>query len=268
MGTWTKRRTLFALLSLAVVCLSSIAFWAGGRREISLEGTFQSGFETSAFFPGGDCSRTPFWFNFPNENVYDINARVLALGFPEALHVKLIGNVSRLGSYGHLGGFRREVWPVKVISVDPAPPCWPGSQRPDHFTSPDGNIVALIRYTKTSETTTESRTEFRTQDGPVFAARNYGSEDGKHGYGITRAAWTPDSQFFVYRLESSADPESRHTPVHFFSRRDNKIVELDQVLGDAITNTQFLVSAPDRLTVDLWSSKQTRTVSLGNLPKP
>jgi hypothetical protein len=268
MRTWTKRKTLIALLSIAVVCFSFLAFWAGGHREVRLEGTVQSGFETSAFFPDGDCSKKPFWFNWPAERQYDMNARILALGFPEALHVKLIGNVSRLGSNGHLGGYPREVWPVKVISVDPAPPCWPGAPRPENLISPDRNIIALIRYPNPSGTATESRIEFRTQDGRVFAARNYDSADGKHGYWITRAAWTPDSQFFVYRLESSGDHESRHTPVHFFSRRDNKIMELDQILGDAITNTQFLVSAPDRVTVDLWSSKQTRTVSLGNLPKP
>jgi hypothetical protein len=269
MRTWTKRKTLIALLSIVVVCLSSLAFWVGGRREKLLEGTVETGFETSAFFPDGDCSRRPFWFNWPHERAYDMNARVLALGFPEALHVKLIGNVSRLGSYGHLGDFRREVWPIKVISVDPAPPCWPGNQRPDHFTSPDGNIVALIRYPKPLFTPTESRIQITTKDARVLAERNYGSEDGKHGYGITRAAWTPDSQFFVYKLESSGGQEPWHSPVHFFSRRDNKIVELDPVLKDAVSNTQqFLVSPPDRVTVDLWFSKQTRTVSLGHLLKP
>ena len=234
-----------------------------------LEGTYQGGFETSAFLPDGDCSRRPFWFQWPDEDDYDVGARIKALGYPEALKIKLIANVSRLGRYGHLGYYRREVWPVKVISVDAAPACRPGNPKPDFYRSPDGNMVALSRYPKPLFTPTESRIQITTKDARVLAERNYGSEDGKHGYGITRAAWTPDSQFFVYKLESSGGQEPWHSPVHFFSRKDNKFVELDPLLNDAVSNTlQFLVSPPDRVTVDLWLSKQTRTVSLGHLPKP
>jgi hypothetical protein len=269
MRTWTKRKTLIALLSIAVVCFAFVVFWAGGRRAVLLEGTYQGGFETSAFLPDGDCSRRPFWFQWPDEDDYDVGARIKALGYPEALKIKLIANVSRLGRYGHLGYYRREVWPVKVISVDAAPACRPGNPKPDFYRSPDGNMVALIRYPKPLFTPTESRIQITTKDARVLAERNYGSEDGKHGYGITRAAWTPDSQFFVYKLESSGGQEPWHSPVHFFSRKDNKFVELDPLLNDAVSNTlQFLVSPPDRMTVDLWFSKQTRTVSLGQLPKP
>jgi len=234
---------------------------------VLLEGTYESGFETSAFLPDGDCSRRPFWLHWSEEGDYDVNARIKALGYPEALKIKLIGDVSRLGRYGHMGAYRREVWTIKIISVDPAPPCQQGLPRPEHMISPDRSVFALIRYPMLSGTTTESRIQFTTIDGHVLAERSYVSEDGKHGYGIIRAAWTPDSQFFVYKLESSGDHEPWHNPVHFFSRKDNKFVELDPLLNDAVSNTQqFLVSPPDRVTVDLWYSKQTRTVSLGSLP--
>jgi len=62
-----------------------------------------------------------------------MNARIKALGYPAALRVKLIGNVSRLGEYGHLGAYPREVWPIKIISVDPAPACGQGSPKPDFY---------------------------------------------------------------------------------------------------------------------------------------
>ena len=126
-----KRRTLFALLATAVVCLMFLAWWAGGRRAVLLDGTFESGPEQSEFFPDGDCSKKPFWFHFPDN--YDMNARIKALEFPPAVRVKLIGNLSRLGNYGHLDAYPREVWPIKIISVDPAPPCWPGSSKPDFY---------------------------------------------------------------------------------------------------------------------------------------
>lgn len=98
---------------------------------MTLDGTVETGSEQSAFFPDGDCSRKPFWFRWPDERDYDMNARILALRFPDALRVKLIANVSRLGTYGHLGAYPREVWPIKIISVNPAPPCWPGRHKPD-----------------------------------------------------------------------------------------------------------------------------------------
>jgi hypothetical protein len=72
------RRTLFALIAIAVVCLLFLAFWAGGHCEVTLEGTYQSGFEQSAFIPDGDCSKEPFWFNWPDERDYDMNARIKA----------------------------------------------------------------------------------------------------------------------------------------------------------------------------------------------
>jgi len=130
---FTKDCTWVAILAIAVVCLLFLIFWAGGRREVPLDGTFQGGSERSAFIPDGDCSKEPFWFNWPDERSYDMNARIKALGYPAALRVKLIGNVSRLGKYGHLGAYSREVWPIKIISVDPALPCGPGMPKPDFY---------------------------------------------------------------------------------------------------------------------------------------
>jgi hypothetical protein len=131
MRTWAKRRLLLLLLAIAIVCVLFLGLWAGGRREVLLDGTYQSGFETAVFIPDGNCSKKPFWFNWSDD--YDMEARIKALGYPAALRVKLIGNVSRLGKYGHLGAYPREVWPVKIISVDPDPPCGQESPKPDFY---------------------------------------------------------------------------------------------------------------------------------------
>ena len=106
---WAKRPTLLPLLAIAVVCVLFLALWAGGRPAVPLEGTVQTGPEQSAFFPDGDCSRKPFWFNWPHEFDYDMNAKIRGLEYPDALRVKLIGNLSRLGKYGHLGGPSRSL---------------------------------------------------------------------------------------------------------------------------------------------------------------
>jgi len=139
------------------------------------------------------------------------------------------------------------------------------STQTEKFPSPDGTIIAFVRSTKAPEATKESRIELRSQDGRVLASRNYASKDGEHGHGVTKAAWTPDSQFFVYSLESSGGHQAWHTPVQFFSRSKNRIVSLDDTLEDAVTNPQVLVSAPDSVTVELMSMRQTKTVSLHDL---
>jgi hypothetical protein len=94
-----------------------------------LEGTLQTGPEQSAFFQDGDCSKKPFWFNWPDQLDECLNARLRALGKSAALRLKLIGNLSPVGNYGHLGGYPREVQAKRVISADPATPCpWPGER--------------------------------------------------------------------------------------------------------------------------------------------
>ncbi len=135
----------------------------------------------------------------------------------------------------------------------------------ENFKSPDGMLVAVVRSKHALEATDESRIELRTPAGIVSAKRDYTSEDGEHGYGVTKAAWTPDSQFFVYSLESSGGHQAWNSPVWFFSRKENKFLSLDHALNDAVSNPEFHISAPDRVTVELYFSKQTRTVALHRL---
>jgi len=147
-----------------------------------------------------------------------------------------------------------------------------GQKRPvashsEKYSSPDGAQVAVVRSQRVSEATDESRLELRTSAGTVSAKRDYTSPDGEHGYGVTKAAWTPDSQYFVYSLESSGGHQSWHTPVWVFCRKESKFFNLDRALQDSVSNPQFLVSAPDKITVQLYFSKQTRTVALRQLKR-
>jgi hypothetical protein len=140
------------------------------------------------------------------------------------------------------------------------------SPKLEKFPSPDRTITALVRSTKAPEATKESWIELRSQHGRILASRSYVSKDGEHGYGISKAAWTPDSQFFVYSLESSGGHQGWHTPVNFFSRSKNEIISLDKALRDSVTNPQFLVSDPDTITVELMS-RQKQTVSLHDITR-
>lgn len=115
------------------------------------------------------------------------------------------------------------------------------------------------------EATDESEVLVQTASGKILGRRNYRSEDGEHGFGVTKAQWTPDSQFFVYSLDSSGGHQAWHSPVQYFSRKSDSFVSLDDALNDAVMNPQFSVEAPDKVTVELYFGKKTSTVSLSSL---
>jgi len=49
----------------------------------------------------------------------------------------------------------------------------------------------------------ESRIEFRSAVDDFLCALDYSSEDSEHGFGVVKAGWTADSQYFVFSLTSS-----------------------------------------------------------------
>lgn len=52
----------------------------------------------------------------------------------------------------------------------------------------------------------ESRIEFYTSEGQMLCSLDYSSEDGELGFGVVKAAWTPDpdNHFFVFSLTARA----------------------------------------------------------------
>ncbi len=118
-----KRRVTIVGSTVIVILVVASAFWAKGSRNIVLEGTFQRGFEQSDFYPNGDCSKKPFWWEWPNELDSDLNARWKTIGTSGALHVKVRCNVSSVGMHGHLGAYLREIQPLEIISMGPAARC-------------------------------------------------------------------------------------------------------------------------------------------------
>jgi len=135
----------------------------------------------------------------------------------------------------------------------------------EEYRSPDNALVAVVSSSQVPEAERESRVEIRLRSGKVLAKKNYSSEDGEHGYGVSKAAWTPNSQFFVYSLESSGGHAPWHSPVQFYSRSFGSIQSLDDALNDAVMNPDFSVNAPDKVKVELWFSKRVLTVSLSSL---
>ena len=71
-----RRRIQIIIVGLVVASIIVFVWWAKGSRNTVLAGTFQWGFEESAFFPDGDCSKKPFWWQYPNQLDKDVGARL------------------------------------------------------------------------------------------------------------------------------------------------------------------------------------------------
>jgi len=53
----------------------------------------------------------------------------------------------------------------------------------------------------------------------------------EHGDIIVRGEWSPDSQFFVFNVESAGGHQPGHRPVFFYSRSENKLYRLENYIG-------------------------------------
>lgn len=113
------------------------------------------------------------------------------------------------------------------------------------YLSPDEKYVAIvIPIPKAQYGSGESKIEIRSQNGVLLFTVNYGSEDGEHGFGVERASWTPDSQFFVFSMSSSGGHQAWHFPTDFIAVHDFKIWSLDDYLG-TITDPDFVLRDTD-----------------------
>ena len=137
----------------------------------------------------------------------------------------------------------------------------------NQFESPDKQLIASVVATNsgTAIASSESRVEVRSATGELLAQEDFTSQDGEHGYAVTKAAWTPDSQFFVFNLENSGGHSPWHSPTKFYARKQQKIMSLDEALHDSVTGGDFVIGAPDKVTVRLWFKKKKITVSLSQL---
>jgi hypothetical protein len=123
--------------------------------------------------------------------------------------------------------------------------------------SPDGNLVAKITFVqKTSEVAPEISIEIKDATGKVAAKKDFTSESGEHGFSLGKAAWTPDSQFFVFTTFSSGGHMAWQYPAFFFDRR-NKIFRDFSDFLQPIADGAFELKAPDVITITIWTPLTT-----------
>jgi hypothetical protein len=99
----------------------------------------------------------------------------------------------------------------------------------------------------------ESRIEFYSAQNQMLCALDYSSGDSEHGFGVVKAAWTPDGEYFVFSLTSSGGHQSWHVPTLFFGHKDNAIFDLDNfVEASGISKADFVLKAPNIVLTEAW----------------
>jgi hypothetical protein len=98
-----KKVLMLACLIASLLLFAALALWATGGKNQTFDGVLQHGFEKSDFYPRGDCSVSPYWLEAQGEAADELDRRWREIGRPSTLHVRFIGDVSRLGLWGHLG---------------------------------------------------------------------------------------------------------------------------------------------------------------------
>jgi dipeptidyl aminopeptidase/acylaminoacyl peptidase len=138
------------------------------------------------------------------------------------------------------------------------------------YTAPDGGVrVVIVPVSKEAgRSEYESRIEFKSRDAKIACALDYSSEDNEHGFGIVKAEWTPDSQYFVFSLTSSGGHQPWHPPTQFLSRQDGTVRSLDDYFAAAgISKTDFRLIAPNTVETEVWEDKSVPvSVKLAVLP--
>ena len=117
----------------------------------------------------------------------------------------------------------------------------------NEYRSPDGQVTAVVRHGGSDDC--EARIAWRSASGRVVLRKSFVSSNHANGYCVQSAAWTPDSQFFIFNLYSSGGHSPWHFPTWFFSRRTASVEALQDYIADPVTGAKISVSAPDIVEV-------------------
>jgi len=117
------------------------------------------------------------------------------------------------------------------------------------FHSPDKTLTATVSALNENN---ESRLVIRNSSNKVLLTKNFSSKDTNHGSAIMRAAWSPDSKFFYFTMESSGGHQPWKVSSEFYSRAINQLFDLDEYL-QPMGSINFSIQAPDIVTAFMWT---------------
>lgn len=136
-------------------------------------------------------------------------------------------------------------------------PSWAGAAPSDEYKNADGSKVVVSQVGKMAgHHDNESKLEFYSSENQRLCTLDYSSEDGEHGFGVVKAAWTPDGQYFVFSLSSSGGHQSWHAPTLFYSAKKMTVFNLDSyVEASGISKAEFSLKAPNTVLTEAWRDK-------------
>jgi hypothetical protein len=136
------------------------------------------------------------------------------------------------------------------------------AQKSEKYESPDGSLRAEIQsIRKNPSGPAESKIEILSKEGKRIWIVKYTSSDGEHGFGVFKAAWTPDSQYFVYSLVSSGGYEPGRSPIFFYDWRVERVRSFDEEVG-VVVDADFSLSAPDVVEAKIRGDGQSKNVKI------
>jgi hypothetical protein len=125
------------------------------------------------------------------------------------------------------------------------------------YKTKDDSRVIIVTIKKTNyEAGQENVVEFYSPQEQKRCSLDFSSEDGEHGFGVVKAAWTPDEQYFVFSMASSGGHQAWHAPTVFFSALDKEIRSLDSFTSAAgISQGNFTLRPPNTVVTEVWEGQ-------------
>jgi hypothetical protein len=139
-------------------------------------------------------------------------------------------------------------------------PCCLWASDKKEYKAKDGSRVVILPIRKwtrdASYKSYESRVEFYSPQNQMLCALDYSSEDSEHGFGVVKAAWTPDNNYFVFSLTSSGGHQAWHAPTLFYNLGDSSIHSLDSYVDAKISKGAFSLKQPNVVLTEVWRGQQ------------
>jgi hypothetical protein len=117
--------------------------------------------------------------------------------------------------------------------------------------SPDKRCRIVIYDFKKEEATIESKVRILDSHEKGLFDTSFVSEDGEHGFGVVKAAWSDNSDFIIFALSSSGGHQAWHVPTFAFSISKKRLISLDNTMGPV--TSLFTTLPPDSLVFQTFA---------------
>ena len=135
------------------------------------------------------------------------------------------------------------------------------AEKAEYKTTSGSYVVIGLAHGAKKGARPESTVEFYSEHEKRLCSMDLSSEDSEHGYGVVKAAWTPDEKYFVFSLASSGGHQPWHTPIKFWNLRDNVIRSLDSYAeGPGISRAEFALESPNIVLTEVWKAESAESV--------